>query len=41
LFRGESFGRAERHVAGIVDNHVDMALLGDNLGNAGLDLLDE
>jgi hypothetical protein len=36
LFRREGFGRAEHHVAGIVDDDIETAGLGDDAGDTGL-----
>ncbi len=36
LFRREGFRRAEHHVAGVVDDNVETAGVGDDAGDAGV-----
>jgi hypothetical protein len=36
LFRRKGFGRAERHVAGIVDHHVEAPVVGDDFRDTGV-----
>ena len=37
LFRPECFGGAEHHVTGVVDQHIDLAAVGDDLVDRRVD----